>query len=1334
MKNKRIVRIIGIIISATAACLMLNHGNTYAAGTTKQTTKEDLYKKALIQGLRTCYESKSGAQEKVNLKSNSEFDMSASMGTENTIVLPYMIKNTLEPPTVNCRGLMMGIGNGSKFNGIVQAFGKYNLSKQYEPWGYVASGGGSNKKCFSISYTTTDGKDAKTNQVCMDVDANGYVKPKSLQANSGGKNKGELYLDVQEASRGGKDISGGTIEADCGDGGSVVYLAYRDSKGGNNAVPKNGNNQILKVCSDGTGSGVLWDNGSVSTAPLPDSLKFSGGSETAARNLLTGLTVESQVNSLLSGIKGEVKISSDTIKIGNADYSNDSQTSTVKLMTNRMDSARKALRTLTGKEDDKFSQHEFTEVDAISLDLKYIQSMMDTYPGILKLYDDDENCGTKSAMKGKGFDIVPTRKEEGGGKVRWCRLDGVENVSNKKMKKEKVFSIYKNSKSLKLVTFQGVVDDLASRNVNNFALTSLIREGKTAEEKADAGDAQASACLEASGALGWIICPVMTILNDATQGIYKSAIEPILQVNANALSTSNDKNKSNGVYEAWGQFRNYANIAFAIVLAVVILSQLTGIGLNNYNIKKILPRLIMVIVLVNISFILCQLAVDVSNILGSALNSAFTDLAVGINKDVAASDGGFFGGDILGEIMRVFLGGGTLGVLGVSVALTWNVWLVPLILVVLTFLVSIIFFFIILAVRQAGVFVLIALAPVAIICYALPNTKSIFDKWYKLFTSLLIVYPICGLMMGGGQFASALLLKVGTDTEAGFFMLLTAVVVSVAPFFLIPSILKNSMGALGNIGTKLSNFGSKAGHFFGGAVMGSRFGDRIKQRADARTEEVKAGRAYSAQQRQLIRDKSYLDRMNNRRARGKKISDEQLSRVGRRSSRVLAANKDIHNTEARAERMFQAGGIGSLLARETAQQDKEIENAEVTNTLAEYESGDRGWVDDSGQRQKVDFSQLEYATKNDEGGYDYNDNSLEAEYGRQLEILRKDSENKEALRSVKALQRHFLDQGDRGRAVIQRAFEASLGNGETIAADTTATKLAARAITADSKAMGAIKNGDRGLFAMVNDLNTGRERTEMVDGLTPAEYYASKGVSSYTPETLAKADDGAIDRLVSGINNNTISGDDLSTLGETAREALDNPSVQAKPEVAKKLRQIVTADYAQGASSSVTGSTAGSNAMALSRASDINNAASYIRQMNGKKKFDTTANASNNEEYRLVQGMAQNARTALHDSTKTYTQEQVQALQDVIKAASDMGVNNDLGNKFQQADAARIQVRGRAQRVAPTRPANFDENGNFRDIATGRTTPTAVEQEAFRQYAIEKAAYNRRNSSSNNNP
>ena len=71
------------------------------------------------------------------------------------------------------------------------------------------------------------------------------------------------------------------------------------------------------------------------------------------------------------------------------------------------------------------------------------------------------------------------------------------------------------------------------------------------------------------------------------------------------MFTTDSVSAQNVPYEGWNTFRDIANVIFVILLMVVIFSQLTGVGIDNYGIKKILPKLIIAAILINLSYLIC---------------------------------------------------------------------------------------------------------------------------------------------------------------------------------------------------------------------------------------------------------------------------------------------------------------------------------------------------------------------------------------------------------------------------------------------------------------------------------------------------------------------------------------------------------------------------------------------------------------------------------------------------------------------------------------------------------------------------------------------------------
>ena len=141
--------------------------------------------------------------------------------------------------------------------------------------------------------------------------------------------------------------------------------------------------------------------------------------------------------------------------------------------------------------------------------------------------------------------------------------------------------------------------------------------------------------------------------------------------------------------------------------------------------------------------------------------------------------------------------------------------------------IGIIFFFFILAARQVAIVCYVVVSPIAFACMMLPNTKRFFDKWWKVGWGLLLVYPICGLLMGGGNFVSRLILSAGTysETNSVEFVTALAMAASIAPIFFIPEVVSNAMNALpnvlGGLANKISGLGKGISRGTQGAIRGS---------------------------------------------------------------------------------------------------------------------------------------------------------------------------------------------------------------------------------------------------------------------------------------------------------------------------------------------------------------------------------------------------------------------------------------------------------------------------------------------------------------------------------
>ena len=395
-------------------------------------------------------------------------------------------------------------------------------------------------------------------------------------------------------------------------------------------------------------------------------------------------------------------------------------------------------------------------------------------------------------------------------------------------------------------------------------------------------------CFDNSGALGWIVCPVIEGVSAIGESAYGFIEENFLQVRAGLFSDDN-------MVTVWGYFRDIANVAFVVLFMVVIFSQLTGVGIDNYGIKKIMPKLIVTAVLVNLSYLICELATDLSNIIGNGLENMLSSAASQVSI-------GTMSGNIGSGLVATFLAGG--GTFLFTLLSVGSLGLVPVALglavlgAALTAVISIVFLFLILIVRNAGIVILIAVAPVAFVCYMLPNTEKTFKKWVDLFKALLIVYPICGLLIGGGKLAGRLVASIGGSDGVGEIMAVAGMIIEVLPFFLIPMLLKNSLSLLGNVGAQLSSIGRGWGQKASSGVTGViKNSDKYKNFAQDKQEQDAIRRA------QKIHDK-YSGKDN--------LTPYQKRRLHVAQSRLVAKRE----ADNRVESMINGGYEDALVAAE----------------------------------------------------------------------------------------------------------------------------------------------------------------------------------------------------------------------------------------------------------------------------------------------------------------------------------------------------------------------------------------------------------------------------------
>ncbi len=313
-------------------------------------------------------------------------------------------------------------------------------------------------------------------------------------------------------------------------------------------------------------------------------------------------------------------------------------------------------------------------------------------------------------------------------------------------------------------------------------------ESNSSGENGENSDKEVTAC--AVNQLGYIICPLMSLMANMTDRFY-GYLQTLLEVKP-ILS-----DRESPLFQAWSMMLTMANVAFVIAFLVVVYSYTTSYGINQYDIRRMVPRIVVAALLVNISYYICSLLVDVSNIIGGSLQDMLLNLRQDMMQNQTMNEMSM---PTWTDMIAYGLSGGALAVVGaLNFSAGGNIWLaVPVLTVVILALFVTVA---VLAARQALIVILIVISPLAFVAFVLPGTQKYFDKWRDVFQTMLLMYPMFSLLFGGSQLAGYII----AQTADRFEVLLIAMFVSMAPLVITPFLIRFSGSLLGKFAGMINN-------------------------------------------------------------------------------------------------------------------------------------------------------------------------------------------------------------------------------------------------------------------------------------------------------------------------------------------------------------------------------------------------------------------------------------------------------------------------------------------------------------------------------------------------
>lgn len=304
---------------------------------------------------------------------------------------------------------------------------------------------------------------------------------------------------------------------------------------------------------------------------------------------------------------------------------------------------------------------------------------------------------------------------------------------------------------------------------------------------------------------GWMLCPMLD-LADQIYGFAKAVVAQLLYINESAWSGASS---GSGLYQSWSIMRNLASALLVLVALAMIAGQIFNFEfMSAYTVKKVLPRLVIAAIAIQLSWFIFTTMIIFTNALGAGIYGLLTAPFSINGGDIMDITGTLAENSaIAGQIgsIAVFAGVSAaiaVGVVGIATAGS----LLTLVLVAIGVIISIMIVIVTLIVRKMLIIVLLALAPLALVAWILPSTQRFWDMWWKLFSRLLLMFPLIMILFAAGAIGASILANQTNPSATDF---IAVIIIYFIPLFLIPSTFKFAGGMFNTIVSAIDKGGNK---------------------------------------------------------------------------------------------------------------------------------------------------------------------------------------------------------------------------------------------------------------------------------------------------------------------------------------------------------------------------------------------------------------------------------------------------------------------------------------------------------------------------------------------
>ena len=363
-----------------------------------------------------------------------------------------------------------------------------------------------------------------------------------------------------------------------------------------------------------------------------------------------------------------------------------------------------------------------------------------------------------------------------------------------------------------------------------------------AANNASSNQSPVERCEDQGGVFGWIFCHAAAVADD-----FASVFERYL---ANLLRVG-DIGSNEQLKASWQIIVRMTTIVIIVIALIIAVSQIFGFEfLSAYSVKKALPRLVIGVIAIQISWYLAVALVAIVNALGDGIQSLMLIPFGELGKEVAQGHAlSYILGIMMPEQTAEFEAGGILVVaapvvgMALAGAAAASGGIGFMIMGALMMFVTVAVAFITLVLRLIFIWGLVVIMPLAIAMWILPGTEKWWQKWWTTYWKLLFMYPmIIGLLTIGkiGAYLAAssaaepgnsILSKVNSGFEyvtynylpnfatvpamhliagIGSMAILAMVLIAYfAPYFMVPSSFKFGGEFMGKVSGGLQSFGKK---------------------------------------------------------------------------------------------------------------------------------------------------------------------------------------------------------------------------------------------------------------------------------------------------------------------------------------------------------------------------------------------------------------------------------------------------------------------------------------------------------------------------------------------